>query len=140
MQAASGIHPKTAQALMRHSTINLTMDRYTHSYREAETQAIAALPVFSRPMQEREKATGTDDISVADSAIGKQRRQGQKNLIQNFAKFQRPGGIISDYSGQLGFSSGNEIALFSREKQGFWPKIKGWKRGLEPQDRPSILG
>ena len=28
--AAAGIHPKIAQTLARHSTITLTMDRYTH--------------------------------------------------------------------------------------------------------------
>ncbi len=142
MLAASGIHPKTAQSLMRHSTISLTMDRYTHSYREAETQAIAALPDFSRPTQEGEKATGTDDISVADSAIGKERRQGQKNLIQNFAKFQRPSGIIADYSGQLGFSSGNEKTLFSREKQGFLPKNQRVEEGTrtpDPQNHNLVL-
>jgi integrase len=31
--AASGVHPKTAQDLMRHSDINLTMSRYTHTLR-----------------------------------------------------------------------------------------------------------
>ena len=33
MLAASGVHPKTAQDLMRHSDINLTMSRYTHTLR-----------------------------------------------------------------------------------------------------------
>jgi len=28
--AASGVHPKIAQSIMRHSDINLTMSRYTH--------------------------------------------------------------------------------------------------------------
>ncbi len=28
--ARAGIHPKTAQALARHSTITLTLDRYSH--------------------------------------------------------------------------------------------------------------
>jgi integrase len=44
--AASGVHPKTAQAIMRHSTIGLTMDRHTHSLRHAERDAVAALPHF----------------------------------------------------------------------------------------------
>jgi len=30
--ANGGVHPKVAQALARHSTITLTMDRYTHQY------------------------------------------------------------------------------------------------------------
>ena len=134
MLAASGIHPKTAQTLMRHSTISLTMDRYTHSYREAETQAIAALPDFTKPTQENQKATGTDDISAADGAVGKERRPGQKNLIQNFAIFQRPKGIISDYSGQMGFSSGDEKTPILSEKQGFWPKNKRVEEGTRTPD------
>ena len=44
--AASGVHPKTAQKLMRHSDINLTMNIYTH-VQESETQAaIDSLPDF----------------------------------------------------------------------------------------------
>ena len=42
MLAASSVHPKTAQKLMRHSTISLTMDRYSHVYREQEAAAIIA--------------------------------------------------------------------------------------------------
>ena len=45
--AASGTHPKTAQTLMRHSTINLTLNLYTHSYRENEVSAINNLPDLS---------------------------------------------------------------------------------------------
>ena len=42
--ASGGVHPKTAQALARHSTITLTMDRYSHVLRGAESAALAALP------------------------------------------------------------------------------------------------
>lgn len=56
--AASGCDVKTAQTLMRHSDINLTMSIYTHTLRGAETKAIAKLPDLT---------TGTDkrDLSVA---------------------------------------------------------------------------
>ena len=30
--AASGIHPKVAQAIMRHSKVDLTLSRYSHIY------------------------------------------------------------------------------------------------------------
>jgi len=33
--AASGVHPKVVQSIMRHSDINLTMSRYTHIFRGA---------------------------------------------------------------------------------------------------------
>ena len=62
--AASGVHPKTAQELMRHSDINLTMSRYTHILRGQEAQAIAQLPDFSVMAGEQAKATGTDEKKV----------------------------------------------------------------------------
>lgn len=45
--ASGGVHPKTAQMLARHSTITLTMDRYTHSERAIELDALATLPDLS---------------------------------------------------------------------------------------------
>ena len=45
--ARSGVHPSTAQTLARHSTITLTMDRYTHTMPEQLTAALARLPDLS---------------------------------------------------------------------------------------------
>ncbi len=42
--AKAGVHPKTAQALARHSTITLTMDRYAHSDDAEQVAALDALP------------------------------------------------------------------------------------------------
>jgi integrase len=42
--AAAGIHPKIAQALARHSTIALTMDKYTHLGLVDQTAALDKLP------------------------------------------------------------------------------------------------
>jgi integrase len=42
--AAGGVHPKVAQALARHSTIGLTMDRYTHLGLHDEAAALDKLP------------------------------------------------------------------------------------------------
>lgn len=47
--AAAGIHPKTAQSIMRHSNINLTMNLYTHILRGQEAEAINKLPNLSQP-------------------------------------------------------------------------------------------
>ena len=58
--AASGIHPKVAQELMRHSDINLTMSRYSHVFHGQEANAVAKLPDFSRRHLQANKATGTD--------------------------------------------------------------------------------
>ncbi len=47
--AQGGVHPKTAQSLARHSTITLTMDRYSHTGRDEEFRALSALPNLSQP-------------------------------------------------------------------------------------------
>jgi len=67
--AASGVHPKVVQSIMRHSDINLTMSRYTHIFRGQESEAVASMPDLSSPSKEAQKtkATGTDDM-VADGA------------------------------------------------------------------------
>jgi len=47
--AASGVHPKVAQVLARHSTIQLTMDHYTHLSAHDQTAALAKLPALTLP-------------------------------------------------------------------------------------------
>ncbi len=76
--AASGVHPKVAQSIMRHSDINLTMSRYSHTYLEQESEAISRLPDFSLNRKQRAKATGTDG-EYADSAY----KPAYKKLAKN---------------------------------------------------------
>jgi integrase len=45
--ARSGVSPKMAQGLARHSDINLTMSRYTHISLHDQAAALAALPSLS---------------------------------------------------------------------------------------------
>ena len=59
--ANSGVHPKTAQALARHSTVTLTMDRYSHTYMGEQSEAVAALPDLTQAVAREMRATGTDD-------------------------------------------------------------------------------
>jgi integrase len=54
------VHPKTAQTLARHCTISLTMDRYSHTLREQEAEALAALPDLDRRAAIPLAATGTE--------------------------------------------------------------------------------
>jgi len=69
--AASGTHPKVAQSIMRHSTIDLTMSRYTHVFAGQEADAIAALPdLDATPARQSAKATGTDDAHADQGAPG----------------------------------------------------------------------
>ncbi len=62
--ARGGAHPKEAQALARHSTITLTMDRYTHLGIVDLTSALDRMPAIPTSVPESEPAqqlaTGTD--------------------------------------------------------------------------------
>src|SRR5262249_46343164 len=64
--AASGVHPKVAQSLARHSTITLTMDRYTHVGLLDQTSALEKLPSLPTAEPDKEEitlqATGTDSV------------------------------------------------------------------------------
>jgi len=63
--AASGVHPKVVQSILRHSDINLTMSRYTHIFAGQESEAVARLPDLSLPSKgQKAVATGTDNMSV----------------------------------------------------------------------------
>jgi len=88
--AASGVHPKVAQSIMRHSTIELTMGIYTHTLTGQDSQAVASLPDLSLPssQQQRAVATGTDDFSVSE------------NLAENLAFQGVLGRTIVDDGGQ----------------------------------------
>jgi integrase len=63
--AASGVHPKVIQSIMRHSDINLTMSRYAHIFHGQESEAVAKLPDLGSPSKEGHKtaATGTNGKS-----------------------------------------------------------------------------
>ncbi len=55
--ASGGVHPKTAQTLARHSSVTLTMDRYTHLQVADQAAALAALPDLDRPQSESFRGT-----------------------------------------------------------------------------------
>ena len=75
--ADGGVHPKTAQDLARHSDINLTMNRYTHTLLEKQSEALAVLPDFDAPVgAQTARATGTD----GDSCLA---QNGQADPIQD---------------------------------------------------------
>ena len=59
--ARANVHPKVAQQLARHSTIGLTMDRYTHTVLGDLSDALTSLPdLRSDPSREtQQRATGT---------------------------------------------------------------------------------
>ncbi len=63
--ARSGVHPKLAQQLARHSTIVLTMDRYSHVTLGEQSEALAMLPDLSEAFAQEQRATGTEGNRVA---------------------------------------------------------------------------
>ena len=87
--ANGGVHPKTAQALARHSTITLTMDRYSHTLMEEQSTALAALPDLTKPARPAIRATGTAGPESADP-----------RLALCLARQGRPMGISVDPGGQ----------------------------------------
>jgi len=59
MLAMSGVHPKLAQELARHSSITLTLDRYSHVRLVDRAAALEALPrILPKTIEEaaRQKA------------------------------------------------------------------------------------
>jgi len=56
--AAAGVHPKVAQQLARHSSITLTMDRYTHLSVADVAGALEELPVVPSERADRRPVAG----------------------------------------------------------------------------------
>ena len=67
--ARSGVHPKVAQTLARHSTITLTMDRYSHVETDELSLAVAGLPDLLTYIPEAKRATGTDGRTTTDPRL-----------------------------------------------------------------------
>ncbi len=71
--ARAGAHPKEAQTLARHSTITLTMDRYTHLGMYDMVAALEKLPTIPPVGGKSEaavaRATGTDGPASAGSEV-----------------------------------------------------------------------
>ena len=64
--ASANVHPKTAQAILRHSKVDLTLSRYSHVYAGQVSEAVESLPDLSAPssQQQRAVATGTDNLAL----------------------------------------------------------------------------
>ena len=58
--ADAGVHPRTAQELARHSSIELTMKRYTHLAMRNVIGAVDSIPEPRTKSNSKAKATGTD--------------------------------------------------------------------------------
>jgi len=68
--AQSGVHPKTAQALARHSTITLTLDRYTHVDFGDLTAALDRLPGLTGGTTKQESSQTDSERPLAGLLAG----------------------------------------------------------------------
>jgi hypothetical protein len=123
--AQSGVHPRVAQDIMRHSDINLTMNTYTHVLLEQHTEAVNRLPDLSAlPTEAKNIATGTEGRDISD-------------LLRNLLRFCNFGRISANSDGQIGKSNEGHESGMEGQKPSFSAK-KGRKRrtgeqGFEPQ-------
>lgn len=93
--ARGGAHPKEAQALARHSTITLTMDRYTHLAVVDLTSALDRLPAIptTTPTSEvaEQRATGTDGAvecqKMVPSVVPRSAENGAERLASATLRF-----------------------------------------------------
>ncbi len=67
--ARGGVHPKLDQDLARHSDINLTLSRYTHTLLGERAKALAALPDLSKDNTEAMRKTGTDGKTAGKPTV-----------------------------------------------------------------------
>jgi len=90
--ARSGVHPKLAQALARHSTITLTMDRYSHTVLGEQSAAVEALPDLSAATIGEKRATGTTGrivglagVQTSEALCGARKGAICENSVQSVA-------------------------------------------------------
>jgi len=118
--AASGAHPKIMQSIMRHSDINLTMSRYTHTLIGQESQAIQNLPDLTLPSKEKQKATGTDNF-VVDSTVAPAYKKLTKTAYFNGQPMSaidtEQGNQKSIYGDNQGFDKSLQLASLGKQKE-----------------------
>lgn len=92
--AASGVHPKVCQDLMRHASLDMTMNLYTHTLIGDRAKATASLPDFTAAPEEQRK-TGTADLDEGADIEGPE-KQAQKQAQKQAHDWQK-----SALSGQI---------------------------------------
>jgi len=139
--AATGTHPKTAQALLRHSKIDLTLSLYTHSLRDKETSAINNLPDMNLlPESQEQKKTGTNDSKANAISDFSFHRSFTKNMTKTCNSLQLDAKRCSNIDNFKNFDIepkktilGQEIGCNNKAAMGFEPMNNGFaNRRLRP--------
>ncbi len=137
MLAAAGTNPKTAMELLRHSDIRLTMNTYSHAYRESLTAAVDTLPNLDTSNLENAKMTGTDDQAAEVlPLIAEEIRDEAKNYDHSLVYENSLKEIESVCSGQIEDSRNALKIGFQDKKSGFQVQeciplksAQKWRRG-----------
>ena len=121
--ANSGIHPSVAQRLARHSDVNLTLRRYTHSALERQSEAVEKLPDLSEGAiaasePEALRAMGTEMHSILAFCLAKQGRLGAPEGDQ----FRQPIALTAKQPDGLADGKKAVIAPFDGAKDAGGPR------------------
>ena len=125
---AGGVHPKVAQQLARHSSITLTMDRYSHLGLIDMTAGLAALPTIVAPDSQTMRATGTTDDAADFGCTNGCTRPAEITPFQPLSTV--PMSSIGDSR------QAQENPQFPAGNEGF---SQGWPSGLEPPTSGSTI-
>ncbi len=124
--AAAGVHPKRAMDLARHSDINLTLARYTHTSHGELAAALEGLPDLSVSEVNAKRATGTDDADGRLAHCLARSCTERGNSVHRDARKERVSRVCD----------GRSDRQKHPEKQGFLPEDGGndepRRSGLEP--------
>ena len=126
--AASGVHPKLAQQLARHSTIALTMDRYTHLGLIDMNSALESLPNITAPDSQTMRATGTTDDAADFSCTKSCTRPAEITPFQALSTVSPTPSATTP-----------EMQNSPQKHEVFAGNLKGWPSGLEPPTSGSTI-
>jgi len=128
--AAGGVHPKLAQQLARHSTITLTMDRYSHVGLLDMNTALDSLPSITTPEAQTMRATGTTDqaapVDGCTNGCTEPCNHNRSQPISAISDFQKP--VSQPQTEKPRFSAKNE-AFYGDSDASEPVKVSG----LEPE-------
>jgi len=80
---ASGANAKIVQSILRHSTVELSLGRYTHLFAGQESAAVEGLPSLSgEPIKAVIEATGTDGAACSKNLAENLALLGQKTVTE----------------------------------------------------------
>ena len=134
--AKSGVHPSTAQALARHSDINLTMSRYTHSVLESQAEALERMPSLPAPGETTRKTaavgSGAPDGLPEDADLS--RRSAGRFSPDNSLTGLDNNGLKSSEREEISASESSRRTASKRRKTAQSADGKNKKKWSHPRD------